>query len=440
MLRLNYKDNEGYDRTVEINDGEFTIGRHPSCDLCIADDRLSRNHLIIEKINGIYYADDPGSSNGSRINGRDIYERTELRDGDIVDLGGGAKLSVSVLRQKAVEAVSADDQSMMMTGTFKRPEMMPQTAAERQPAVVSASSQSTGGIPTFVYIAAPFAALMLLVFVGGAVYFLSGNASATSNRSSLDDEDPIVFDDEPKSSKKDPEDVKVTAVNNSGNPSTTTTDVPANISSNVPQEVPASGPTGAIIKVEQSGAAFMRNIASNDPKAFLTGEQATKVNAKIDQLKNSSSLAANINAAKKNWAQLSSLAQSKNLKPQFLTVAAITKLGNNRGDVLQTANTLLPVFEKLQPSIGNEFADDSLLMIAAFEQGKAGQHLKMRNMLQALAEDFSDSSRSIRSIWFLSKHGKITNAEFDSALSFLAIGTIVQNPKEFGVNAESLGS
>ncbi len=29
-------------------------------------------------------------------------------------------------------------------------------------------------------------------------------------------------------------------------------------------------------------------------------------------------------------------------------------------------------------------------------------------------------------------------AEFDRALSFLAIGTIAQNPKDFGVNAEAL--
>jgi hypothetical protein len=38
----------------------------------------------------------------------------------------------------------------------------------------------------------------------------------------------------------------------------------------------------------------------------------------------------------------------------------------------------------------------------------------------------------------LQQNGKITQAEFDNAVTFLAIGTIVQNPKAFGVNAEAI--
>jgi hypothetical protein len=62
----------------------------------------------------------------------------------------------------------------------------------------------------------------------------------------------------------------------------------------------------------------------------------------------------------------------------------------------------------------------------------------MRNMLQDLATKSPESSRAIRTIWFLEKQGKITPAEFEFALRFLAIGTITQNPKDFGVNAEAL--
>jgi hypothetical protein len=59
-------------------------------------------------------------------------------------------------------------------------------------------------------------------------------------------------------------------------------------------------------------------------------------------------------------------------------------------------------------------------------------------MLQDLANKFPESPRAIRTIWFLQKNGKITQSEFDGALNFLAVGTISQNPKEFGVNAEAL--
>ena len=63
----------------------------------------------------------------------------------------------------------------------------------------------------------------------------------------------------------------------------------------------------------------------------------------------------------------------------------------------------------------------------------------MRNMLQDVATKSTESSRTVRTIWFLQKNGKITPAEFDLALRFLAIGTIAQNPRDFGVNTDGLG-
>jgi hypothetical protein len=201
--------------------------------------------------------------------------------------------------------------------------------------------------------------------------------------------------------------------------------------------LPSPSNTGAAGKSEVDGAAFLRLIALNDPKAFLTGEQAKLVNDKIKQI-NSSALADNINAARKSSADIKSLAAQKSLKPQFLAAAAITKLGSSRGDVLQTARSMAETFEKLRTPVGNEFASDALLMIAAYDQGAGGDFLKMRNMLQDIATKYPESSRAIRSIWFLHQNNKITDAEYDFALSFLAVGTVMQNPKDFGVNTEAL--
>jgi hypothetical protein len=59
--------------------------------------------------------------------------------------------------------------------------------------------------------------------------------------------------------------------------------------------------------------------------------------------------------------------------------------------------------------------------------------------LEALAKKNPGvSPREIRTIWFLKKQGKITDAEYEYALRFLAIGTITQNPKDFNVNAEAI--
>jgi len=149
-------------------------------------------------------------------------------------------------------------------------------------------------------------------------------------------------------------------------------------------------------------------------------------------------LAANIESARKSSAAIKSLATSKNLTPQFLATAALAKLGNTKGDVLQTAQAVATVLEKLRTPIGCELYDDCLMMIAAYDQGEKGDFMRLRNTLQELATKFPESSRVIRSIWFLQKQGKITDSEFDFALRFLAIGTITQNPKDFGVTAEPL--
>ena len=98
----------------------------------------------------------------------------------------------------------------------------------------------------------------------------------------------------------------------------------------------------------------------------------------------------------------------------------------------------MPVLGKLSTHLGTEFGEDALLVIAAYRQGEAGEFLRMRNMLQSLSNQFPDSSRAIRTIWFLEENKKITVTEFDAALTFLAIGAITQNPQAFGVNAKAL--
>ena len=75
--------------------------------------------------------------------------------------------------------------------------------------------------------------------------------------------------------------------------------------------------------------------------------------------------------------------------------------------------------------------DDCLLMIAAYDQGAAGDFMKMRNMLQDVATKSNAPAREIRSIWFLNKSGKITPQEYELALRFLAAGAIMQAPGEF---------
>lgn len=427
LLRLIFNDEFGNERDVVVDQDRFVIGRHSATDLSIADPRLSREHLYIERLSGSYFVEDKGSSNGSRLNGTEIFEPVEIRSGDVLDLGGGVIIRTELFA----------DRERVPTGSFAKP-----VAAERSGIVSESGATSpnphaksaSGGFPTSLLLIGPLVAVIVLVFAGGLFFVLNGGSSSNNQVTTNDGDDPIEIDDEPVNRDRR---IRSNDVTSTSKPESSPTAAPSNLSSGNSESVVPRG-TSETSKVEEHGAAFLRRIAINDPKAFLTGEQAARVNSKIKQLSSSSALAANINSAKKSSSQLAALAQSKNLKPQFLAVAAIARLGSNKGDVVQTAQSLVDVLDKLGTQIGNELADDALLMIAAYDQGKAGELMKMRNMLQDLSNKFPESSRSIRTIWFLQKNGKLTNAEFENALTFLAVGIIAQNPKDFGVTAETL--
>ncbi|HEX6280202.1 MAG TPA: FHA domain-containing protein [Pyrinomonadaceae bacterium] len=403
-LWLNFTDPDGATRRVRVVGQKFVIGRHSDCDLSIPDGRLSRTHAEIDRAGEIWEISDAGSSNGTEVNGNPVFERVPLADGHRISLGGFPI---------TVEVVAYLPEAVRIEGVASTP------AAEPSPA--ARTSGASRRIPVALIFAPPILALFLVTVGGGVAYLVTaGNRSVAVVTNG--DDDPVTEDD-PPSSTGSPEDAPSTSVTPTPVP-TGPTPTPANLSETE--------------KVEVNGANFLRKIAQNDPNIFLTTEQAKRISSKVKQLSSSSAAIENLKSAKQNGTQITALAAERNLKPQLLAVAAVARLGNSRGDVVATAKTMAEVLDKLAIQVGNELADDCLLMIAAYDQGAAGETMKMRNMLQNLANETNESSRTIRTIWFLEKRGKITSAEFDRALTFLAIGAIAQNPADFGVNAEAL--
>ncbi|MDI1242778.1 MAG: FHA domain-containing protein [bacterium] len=407
-LWLNFTDPEGVSRRVRVEGSKFVMGRQSTCDLAIPDSRLSRSHAQIEQFAGRWEIIDTGSSNGTEVNGSPVFEPTPIYDGSMISLGGlQVRAEITEPRTEVVKQVAASVSD----------------APKPKPAPVTPSASGGRSVSIGIILAIPVLALVLVSLAGGVAYLVLARNPTVEVATDNEKDGPIADDDEPPTNDTPPEKTPVPTTSNAG-PSNLPAATPANLSETA--------------KVEVNGASFLRKIAQNDPKIFLTTDQAKRLSSKIKQISSSSAIAENLKSAKQNGAQLKTLAVENNLQPQFLAVAAVTKLGNSRGDVVATARTMAPIFNKLNIQIGSELADDCLLMIAAYEQGAAGETMKMRNMLQNLANEVSESSRTIRTIWFLEKRQKITAAEFDRALTFLAIGTLGQNPKDFGVNIDQL--
>jgi hypothetical protein len=65
---------------------ELVIGRHPSCDLVVADETVSRRHAQLTFRDGSWIVQDLSSTNGTRLNGQYVG-RCRLHPGDQLGLG-----------------------------------------------------------------------------------------------------------------------------------------------------------------------------------------------------------------------------------------------------------------------------------------------------------------------------------------------------------------
>lgn len=446
-LRLKFVDQDGIDRSVAVETDEFVLGRQPGSDLVLPFPGVSREHAMIERSGPDFIIRDLGSSFGTKVNGIPVEGIKTLHNGDEIDVGDSVMLEVDIATAAAFTQEPKTAAPEASAATVSTAPMESTPAASSSTSVPAPATAAAGG-SNMIWLAvlAPLTAVFLLAFIGGGLYLW--NTSGQTNRDIVSNsDDPFADDtgDDPPSNSKD-DDIGGTSSSSSSSPRPNTNSGNSSSSSStnsgtttLPVNSTVTPPDSELGKVERNAALFMRKAARNDPRAFITSEHAGRVQAKIREMAGSPAVAANLESARKNSSSLSSLANANGLKPQFLVAAALGKLGTSRGDVLQTAQGMVEVLAKLNAQVGAERGDDAAVLIAAYQQGVAGDFLKMRNMLQKLATDFPESSREIRSIWFLEQKQKITKAEFENALRFLAFGTLMQNPKDFGVNSEPLG-
>ena len=64
---------------------EFTAGRQGS--LAVNDEHASSHHAVFQFAHGLWYVEDLGSTNGTWLNNRRIYNAQRLKKGDKVRIG-----------------------------------------------------------------------------------------------------------------------------------------------------------------------------------------------------------------------------------------------------------------------------------------------------------------------------------------------------------------
>lgn len=71
---------------VALNGDEVLVGRLAECQVRLNDANVSRRHAAFIRLDDGWALSDLGSTNGTRVNGREI-DRVRLADGDVIEIG-----------------------------------------------------------------------------------------------------------------------------------------------------------------------------------------------------------------------------------------------------------------------------------------------------------------------------------------------------------------
>ncbi|MDH5179725.1 MAG: FHA domain-containing protein [Gammaproteobacteria bacterium] len=93
MLRLQLKHEGIVIKSFHLEKPETTIGRKPDNDIQVDDAAVSGYHARLRLVENEYldghqdvYLEDAGSTNGTRVNGRDVT-KIMLKNGDLIQIG-----------------------------------------------------------------------------------------------------------------------------------------------------------------------------------------------------------------------------------------------------------------------------------------------------------------------------------------------------------------
>ncbi|MSU35543.1 MAG: FHA domain-containing protein [Pedosphaera sp.] len=94
--------------------GNCPIGRTPTNQIVLADDRASRRHALVHAQEQFqYWLVDLGSSNGTSLNGRRVSQPTMLRHGDRVEIGASVLTFHQPSTATAAQRTNRDEQTVV---------------------------------------------------------------------------------------------------------------------------------------------------------------------------------------------------------------------------------------------------------------------------------------------------------------------------------------
>gem|GEM_PF-2406644 len=102
------EDDDGETTLVPFEATDITVGRWDGNAIRLLDRNVSRRHARFSRVNGSVFLEDLNSFNGVKLNGERIDTRTEINEGDLVEIGD-YHLALQLAKAKLESATLADE-------------------------------------------------------------------------------------------------------------------------------------------------------------------------------------------------------------------------------------------------------------------------------------------------------------------------------------------
>jgi hypothetical protein len=394
MLTLFFTDENGQEQQLIVKANPFSIGRQDGNDLVIKDAGLSRRHALITSFSDVAQVSDCGSQNGTYLNGQRLTSAAVLKDGDVIAIGEACKIRVQLRAQEAaIKPAAAHTNS-------------PSKSAVNAPSVatpVAPAPSSNLALPKLSPALIATIATAAIVLIAGV---LIGVVAWKKSKTPADQKDVVFVE----------------------NPTPVVTDSPT-----ATESVTVASTSSSSDQFEKSLVQVIRNISNDQSYPFPTAVLA-ELKRKAEQYA-TPSLASTLRTMATNGESTLSFIRGQGLKKPALLVYMALAETNGSGDPLATARQLVPEVQFLRGHFGSEFADPTLILVAAYKMpgGSKRSHPLLPRLNQLVKNPQTD-----RNVWFLRDKGALSDASFEYVLRFLAYGAIAQNPRQFKLDAPAL--
>ena len=381
-LDLFYLDENGREQQVPVASNQFSIGRAEGNDLIINEAGMSRRHVLLTFFSGVVQVTDYGSANGTFVNGRPVQGNATLKHGDVLTLGPTCKIRISLsdpVTATANPAISAPPVSIPSptnsAANLSLPKLSPMLLA---------------GIAT--------GAILLIAMVSIAVIALKKKPQAPT-AVDLNSQVNLVLNQAP-----------LTSSSSKTETSSSTAPV-AQSSGNDP--------------VEKAAIQVIRKI-SNDQSYPFTPAMLAEIKRRVDQLP-SGSIANAMRTIESQGGDLAASIRSQGIKPEMVYYIGLAETnGGQSGNVLVAVRSAVPEINFLRAHFGTNFADQTLLTIAAMKV-PGGNNKKSHPLLGCIDSKVKDP-QSERNVWFLHDKGCLSDGAFDFVVRVLACGVVAEMP------------